>query len=138
VPIVVDASVILAWFFPDEGSPGSEAVLRRVSRDGAVVPSHWAGEVANVLLTGERRRRTTRQQSERFVARLSTLPIRVDPASIETWWGFALPVAREHGLTVYDGAYLELAIREWTPLATLDDDLRTAAGRAGVGLVGGS
>ena len=33
----------------------------------------------------------------------------------------------KHGLTVYDAAYLELALRHDAPLGTLDDDLRRAA-----------
>jgi predicted nucleic acid-binding protein len=45
-------------------------------------------------------------------------------------------LARTHHLSAYDAAYLELAIREGLPLATLDDDLRRAAARAGVVLVG--
>jgi len=37
-------------------------------------------------------------------------------------------------LPVYDAAYLELAIREGVPLATLDGDLQNAARTAGVPL----
>lgn len=43
--------------------------------------------------------------------------------------------AAEGALTAYDAAYLELAVREAIPLATLDDDLRAAARRSGVRLV---
>ena len=43
-----------------------------------------------------------------------------------------LDLARTQHLSSYDAAYLELAMREGTPLATMDDDLRTAAGRVGV------
>jgi predicted nucleic acid-binding protein len=47
-----------------------------------------------------------------------------------------LPLARRFHLSAYDAAYLELAIREGLPLATLDDDLRRGAAGAGVALVG--
>jgi predicted nucleic acid-binding protein len=36
-------------------------------------------------------------------------------------------LSRIHALTAYDAAYLELAMRENSPLATLDRDLRKAA-----------
>jgi predicted nucleic acid-binding protein len=41
-------------------------------------------------------------------------------------------------LTVYDAAYLELALREALPLATLDAVLADAARAEGVPLVGNS
>ncbi|HMD84873.1 MAG TPA: type II toxin-antitoxin system VapC family toxin [Terriglobia bacterium] len=43
-------------------------------------------------------------------------------------------MAEQYGLTVYDAAYLELAMREGIPLMTLDKDLRKAAGASGVPL----
>ena len=48
-----------------------------------------------------------------------------------------MSLAREHELTAYDAAYLELAMRLGLPLATGDRKLRTAARRVGVGLLGG-
>jgi predicted nucleic acid-binding protein len=39
---------------------------------------------------------------------------------------------RRHGLTLYDAAYLELAMRASLPRATLDKQLRRAAKNAGV------
>jgi predicted nucleic acid-binding protein len=47
-----------------------------------------------------------------------------------------LEIAREHRLSVYDAAYLELAVRTGCPLATLDATLSTAARAARVPLVG--
>jgi predicted nucleic acid-binding protein len=43
-----------------------------------------------------------------------------------------LKIADQYGLTVYDAAYLELALRRRIPLATLDDALRRTATSAGV------
>jgi predicted nucleic acid-binding protein len=51
------------------------------------------------------------------------------------WAGPVLDLARAQGLSVYDAAYLHLAMREGLPLATLDDDLRAAASRVGVSLI---
>ncbi len=41
-------------------------------------------------------------------------------------------LCRKHGLTAYDAAYLEIAIRGGYPLATADEDLRRAAAAEGV------
>ncbi len=49
--------------------------------------------------------------------------------------GPVLALARAHGLSAYDAAYLELAMREGLPLATEDAALRAAARRVGVPLV---
>ena len=47
-----------------------------------------------------------------------------------------MALARQRNLTVYDAAYLELAIREALPLATLDRALENAAIAEGVALFG--
>ena len=47
-----------------------------------------------------------------------------------------IALARRHRLTVYDAAYLELALREALPLATLDKALAGTAGAEGVSLIG--
>ena len=63
---------------------------------------------------------------------LEDLPITADSFSLDVALGSVLTVARTHQLTAYDASYLELAIREGLPLATVDGPLRTAAGRVGV------
>lgn len=50
-----------------------------------------------------------------------------DHASTET-----LSLARQHGLSIYDAAYLELALRLGAPLATLDTELRATAKALGL------
>ncbi len=66
---------------------------------------------------------------------LLTLPISVvDPSSERTFLA-VLDLARDEQLTVYDAQYLELALRENLPLASLDNRLRIAAGNVGVPLV---
>jgi len=63
-------------------------------------------------------------------------PIRVDAqAEPEAWLG-TLQLAERHRLTVYDSAYLELALRRRLPLATLDRQLRAAAQSEGTELLG--
>lgn len=131
---VLDCSVAVAWCFGDETNPYSEAVLQDLADTGAVAPSIWPLEMANVLLVAERRKRISKAQSRRFVELLQTLPIAVDDVSAARAWDSVLSLAREQQLSAYDAAYLELAMREGLPLATLDGPLRKAARSCGVAL----
>ena len=80
---------------------------------------------------GVRRKRINRTEAADFLESLRSLPIRLsDPASYDA----VFDVAQSNGLTVYDAAYLELALREALPLASLDDALRNAAARNRVAL----
>jgi predicted nucleic acid-binding protein len=47
-----------------------------------------------------------------------------------------LRLARGYRLSIYDASYLELALREAAPLATLDDQLRAAATAERTSLIG--
>jgi len=134
--LVPDSSITLTWCFEDEATAWSDSVLAQLKAgDEAIVPAHWPAEVANALLIGIRRGRVGRERVNRFFEDLRALPIRVDPASAEGAFGPAFALAEQFGLTVYDAAYLELAIRHGIPLATRDDDLRRAARAARVPLL---
>lgn len=132
--LVLDCSVAMSWCFADEEDPYAEAVLDQLEKVSAVVPSLWRLETANVLLVAERRRRITRAESMRLAAFLSELPIVDDFESVARGLSLVLDLARDHGLSAYDAAYLELAIRRGLPLATLDRQLAQAAQTAGVPL----
>src|SRR5439155_4820738 len=90
----------------------------------AAAPILWWFEVRNGLVIAERRRRLNEQQTARALNKLSRLAIRLDQPPDEAE---VMTLARRHRLTVYDAAYLELAIREALPLATLDTALADAA-----------
>ena len=95
----------------------------------------WFLEVGNDLTTACRRNRITPVQATDYLARVRRLPIvpdDTDPVRLLT----ALPdLALKYQLTNYDAAYLELAMRRNIALATTDDALRRAAGKAGVPLI---
>lgn len=132
--VVLDASVAVAWCFPDEASDYADAVLVALGEYGISVPAVWSLEVANALLVGERRKRLQQSEIQRFIALLEGLSIVQDgPAPVESV-SRVLPLARQYGLSAYDAAYLELAVRQNVPLATLDGELRKAGKRAGVPL----
>jgi predicted nucleic acid-binding protein len=134
---VLDASVTLAWFFEDETDAYAERVEDSLERATAVVPTLWHLEVTNALLVGERRGRTTELKTTQFVHLLSALPIATDEQPETESRDGVLSLARRHGLSAYDAAYLELALRRGLPLATLDRCLREAAEAAGVSLHAG-
>jgi predicted nucleic acid-binding protein len=131
---VLDCSVVFAWYFADENSVYADAIATSLVRAQALVPSLWPLEVANTLLTGERRKRSTQAQASSFLARLAALPIIVDDFTTQHAWSSTISLARVHGLSSYDATYLELAVRRHVPLATLDDNLKAAATKVGLEL----
>jgi len=131
-PFVVDASLTLSGCFLDEATQYSTGVLAALETTYAVVPALWPFEVANALAVAERRQRITKEGVEEFLEVLRKLPIQIERRPGLWLCQSALQLAREHRLTAYDAAYLELAKRERMHLATLDQDLLEASRRLGV------
>ena len=133
--LVLDTSVAMAWFFEDEEVPYANHVEKALSGGAcAIVPTLWHVEMANALLMGLRRKRTTAEKLRDFVILMSDVPVVVDAFTHLHAWSGILVLAQSHGLSAYDAAYLELAQRRNLPLATLDKRLRTAARAAGISL----
>lgn len=124
----------MRWCFGD-GKPADLAYASKVldaMRDSyALVPAIWGLEVANVLARAESQKLITEARSEAFLALLRKLHIETDPETFSQSLTATLQIARRYRLSSYDAAYLELALREGLPLATLDADLRKAARHAG-------
>ena len=125
--LVLDASTTLAWYFDDETTPETDAVLEQVARAGAVVPSLWRLEVANAFQMALRRKRITRSYRDEVLAQLRDMPISIDLETDAQAWTATLSLSERFSLTLYDATYLELAHRQNLPLATLDQELRSAA-----------
>lgn len=134
--MVIDCSITMAWCFADEATSETEAILSRLVDEAALVPTLWYLEVANVLAFAEKHKRITLSQSNEFLSLLEVFEIEVDDSAPNRAFSHYLPLCRDHGLTSYDVAYLELAVRSGLPLATLDDDLRYGAKSLGVELLG--
>lgn len=132
---VLDASMALSWYFRDEFTEHTSAISALSDDQTVVVPQHWFAEVANGMLVGERRKRSTTGDSAAFGDRIALLNLEVDAIDPDAMFSHILPLARAHRLTVYDTLYLELAERRGLPLASLDDELNQAARRIGVALV---
>jgi predicted nucleic acid-binding protein len=132
MPFVIDASIAVCWLMPDERHPMAEAASNRIVRDLAYVPALWWFELRNVLIIHERRGRLNEAKSAEALKFLRALPVTTDMGAQEDE---LMRLARTHGLTAYDAAYLELAQRKGIPLATLDKALASAACAEAVPLI---
>lgn len=130
--VVLDASLTLAWCFEDETTPRTEALLDRVREEGAVVSSIWRLEVANGLLSAQKRRRMTSEKSASMAGVLDALPVEDDAHALSLTISWALGLAVQYSLTPYDSTYVELAFRRGLPLACNDDAMQMAALALGV------
>ena len=126
---------MVVWYFEDEATPELDALLVVVRDADAIVPVIWHFEIVNVLLMAERRQRISATAATNYLHLLSTLPIATEDADGERVRRDVLPLARAHRLTVYDAAWLELAVRLSIPLATTDRALLTAARAVGAGVL---
>lgn len=133
--LVLDASVALSWLLADESNDRADAVLERLETGSARVPQIWPLEVANGLWAAERSGRIREAQVQRGLEEMLALPIVVEVSETARIFGEVLRLARQHGLSLCDAAYLDLAGRLGLPLATLDQNLARAAQESGVELV---
>ncbi|MBP7074464.1 MAG: type II toxin-antitoxin system VapC family toxin [Rhabdochlamydiaceae bacterium] len=124
---VLDCSITMTWCFEDESTAYTDSILENFKNITAIVPTIWPLEVANVLLLSKKRGRITEVQSASFIDALSALPITVDSSTSAKAMRSIFLIANKAELTIYDAAYLELAIREKIPLMTLDKKLAQAA-----------
>jgi predicted nucleic acid-binding protein len=138
VSLVLDSSATLAWIYSEETTEAIRQVFDIVAENGATVPTLWRLEVANSLTVAVRRRRIDAEFRRAALADLGLLDIITDPHTDYLAWGETLILADRFGLSVYDAAYLELAQRRALPLATLDEELCSAAATLGVRVLGGT
>lgn len=134
--LVLDASVTLSWLMPDEHSEYSDAVLKYVGVHGARVPAIWVLEMVNALLVAERGKRLSLTDSSNFFRQLQhmhrTRRLKISDVSLSVGFTKVAELARDHKLTAYDAAYLNLAMIERLPLASIDRELVKAATRGNV------
>jgi predicted nucleic acid-binding protein len=132
---VLDASVALAWFVdpPPYAGRVRELLLRG---DRAVVPALWQVEMANGFITAERRGVYTPLDTEEALQDLDNLLAEaIESSQYPISMRRALQAGRRLGLTAYDAVYLETALGQDLPLATLDRQLKAAASKAGIDVI---
>ena len=122
--MIVDASVLLGAFFPDEAQAQAQLLLRQHA-SGQVrlkAPSILLYEVSNAVWQAERRGRIPGAQAAEILQTAAALNIDLLPLE----WGEMLPLARRFGRRAYDAAYLTLAERSGEQLITGDERLYNA------------
>jgi predicted nucleic acid-binding protein len=124
MPFVADASIVAAWLLPDEDDALSRAALQALRRDKVIAPAILWFEVRNVLIVSERRGRLDEERTGKAISILNRLPIETDREPNDAQ---VIRIARRRQLTVYDAAYLELALRLELPVATRDARMAKAA-----------
>ena len=122
---VIDSSVTMLWFFPDEATLFTERLLDALGEQDLWAPALWVLECTNVLQSAQRRRRIDARRRAQIAAELGQLPVRLDPATPD--FVTLDRLAALHGLSAYDAAYLELALRRSLVLVSLDERLLAAA-----------
>jgi predicted nucleic acid-binding protein len=133
VRFVLDASTVITWAMRDEDHPIADLAFERIRTDSsAVVPSIWWYEIRNILLLNERRNRISSKDSHQFLSDLSGFEIELRPVENSQ---STIDLARQQKLSVYDAAYLALAMNLKLPIATLDEALQSAARSVNVPLL---
>jgi predicted nucleic acid-binding protein len=122
--VIVDASVILSAFFPDEAQGQAQALIRdHVMGDlSLAAPTLLLYEVTNAVLQARRRGRIHDEQADEILAALEGLRIDLKPVS----WQQIFPLAVRFDRSAYDAAYLALAQGSEQPLVTGDVRLYNA------------
>lgn len=132
---MIDASIVLSWLLPDEDSGLTLEVKERFSDSEFWAPAHWKLEISNALCVAERRGRLAEAGVLEALELIAGLPVAIDDSSDNRSLSSTVSLARRHSLSVYDAAYLELAIRLGATLCSLDRDLVSASERVGLAAV---
>lgn len=132
---VIDASVTIAGLSPDEAHHGSRELVERAIVDGAVAPALWPFEVANILTLKFRRGLISAESRSLAFLSIRDLKMTIEASDLNSVaFDRMIALADTHRLTVYDAAYLEVALRLSLPLASLDRALVSAARAEGVAI----
>lgn len=132
---VADASVAVGWVHPGQATKQTAAMLDAIAEGATLeVPALWPLEVANALTVLVRRRKLSEDERQTGLGWLRGLRLRVDHEMASLAFSRLSELASAHDLSVYDAAYLELALRQKIVLGCKDGPLRKAAKRSGVRL----
>jgi predicted nucleic acid-binding protein len=128
---VLDNSVTMRWCFENTATSYSDNVLRQMASSEATVPILWFYEVSAVLAKSQKNGSIAAVKADAFLTTPKSINITVDRDGPDRTLTDVYHLAIKYGLTSYDAAYLELAIRKKLPLATLDVVLSNACVAAG-------
>jgi predicted nucleic acid-binding protein len=130
--IVIDASLAAAWLLHEADAVPTAALVGMLATESILVPPHWPTELGNALRRAVRTKRIAAADVDPMIERLTLLDITVNPPAAASDIGLFVHFALDHGMSVYDAAYVRLAAARRVPLATLDDAMKAAARKIGV------
>jgi predicted nucleic acid-binding protein len=130
--VIADISVVLRWLFEEDQTAEALKILPLIQKQGLLVPPLWWCELENGILMGERRARKSPTEMSAFVKLVRSLPIQTDDIARHRVSDTIIALGRQRGLTAYDAAYVELAIRSGSALATFDEAIRRCAPGLGI------
>lgn len=132
--IVVDASTVGNVILSEVPQDRAEQLERLLSESELVEPPHWPIEIAGFVLKASRRKRIQPQDRGRARDSIAAL-IKLAAIEEQSRAIAAFDLAVEHHISLYDAAYLELALRRRLPLLTSDGPLAKAALAANASLI---
>ena len=130
---VLDSSFCGAFIMPDEKSGKVSAFFETISEDSALyVPSLFWFEISNLLTSALRRKRISVSDVFQLLELLPQSKFNTDFSVGIEYANNITNIATGNGLSSYDSAYLELALRKKAQIGTLDENLSKACARAGL------
>ncbi len=136
--LILDASVAVTWCATSQADEMTLVAAAWVLEHGALVPAHFPIELASVLLSLKRRKRLEQERIDDFLSEYLAFDIEVESLPQIANLVQLPKLAERLGLTIYDCAYLDAAMRHGLPLATRDRALAAAAKASGVELFSGA
>lgn len=127
---VIDTSALAAWLLPDEAPVIAQDFFQELELKTLLAPALIFYEIQNSLLSAERRGRISATTADQLLITFETLPLHIVSPIAST-----LLLARQHQLSIYDAAYLQVALEHGAALATLDRKLAAAAKAEGVAIL---
>jgi len=127
--LVVDASVLCAFFLAEKGSEEIEEILETIPEIHA--PLFWRFESANAIW---KRKDIPEKTGRALVDRIWRLNIKDEELKEEA--GYAFVISRRYNISFYDSSYIALAKSLNIPLWTLDKVQAEVATKVGVSLWG--
>lgn len=118
MPFVLDNSVVIGWCFQNQATAYTDRVLDLLADETAHAPGLWVLEFSNILRKTMKAGKLDEARAMELIETISALPLSIDytPSTIAN----NLELANKYGLSSYDAAYLELAMRLKLPIAARD------------------